>query len=138
MKKLVASVFIFSLLIFCGNALANGAQTENSSSSGQAEAPAKTTTHHHAMSGKNARSAAKPETISGTISMVDATKKIVVLTDSNGVPFDFIVTPRTHIQVNGSKASLSELADQTNKQASVNFIDRMKAGQFARTIDVSQ
>lgn len=75
--------------------------------------------------------------ISGTISMVDADQKIVVLTDSNGVPFDFKVTPRTHIVVNGSKASLSQLADQTNKQASVKFVDRMKAGQFALTITVT-
>jgi len=137
MKKALVSAFVLSLLAFWGgaSALAKNAQAENSSASRQAAAPAAKTGTHHA---RKARSAAKSETISGTISMVDAAKKIVVLTDSNGVPFDFIVTHRTHIQVNGAKSTLSELADQTNKQASVKFMDRMKAGQFAQAIDVSQ
>ncbi|MGH9360151.1 MAG: hypothetical protein ACRD22_13220 [Terriglobia bacterium] len=134
MKKLVVSVFVLSLVAFWGSAstFAKKAQAENSSTSEPAAHAAKATTHHHAR-----KAAAKSETISGTISMVDAANKIVVVTDSNGVPFDFKVTHRTRIDVNGNRASLSQLADQTNKQASVKFMDRMKAGQFAETIKVS-
>jgi|SRR5579875_3625589 len=140
MKKVVASVFVLSLMVFWGSAsaFAKNAQAE-SSSAGQTAAPAKkAATHHHATSSKAAKAAAKLHSLSGTISMVDATKKIVVLTDSNGVPFDFIVTRATHIEVSGKKATLSELADQTNKQASVKYMDRMKAGQLARSIEVSE
>lgn|SRR5487761_56664 len=139
MKKIAVSLFVLSLLVFWGgaSALAKNAQAENSSNSEQATAPAKKSTHH-AMKGKKARAAAKSGDVTGTISMVDVTKKIVVLTDSNGTPFDFIVNRATHIEVGGKKATMSELADQTNKQASVKFIDRMKAGQFARTIEVSE
>ena len=80
---------------------------------------------------------AKAETISGTLQMVAADKKIVVLTDSAGTPFDFKVTGATRIKVAGKKAKLDELASETNKAASVKFLPT-RTGNVAQTIEVSQ
>jgi ABC-type amino acid transport substrate-binding protein len=78
---------------------------------------------------------AKAETISGTLRMVAADKKIVVLTDSAGTPFDFKVTGATRIKVAGKKAKLDELASQTNKAASVKFLPT-RSGNVAQSIEV--
>jgi hypothetical protein len=80
---------------------------------------------------------AKPETISGTIQMVVADKKLVVLADAKGVPYNFKVTGTTRIKVAGKKAKLEELAAHTNKSASVKFLP-LHAGNIAQTIDVSE
>ena len=81
--------------------------------------------------------AAKPETISGTIQMVAADKKIVVVTDSSGTPFNFKLTGATRIKVAGKKAKLDELANQTNKSVSVKFLP-LRSGNVAQTIEVSE
>jgi len=79
--------------------------------------------------------AAAAETLSGTIASVDAEKKLVVVTGSNGVPYNFTVSGSTKITVGGSKAKLSDL--QTGKQASVSFVPAKKRGNLAKSIDVS-
>jgi ABC-type amino acid transport substrate-binding protein len=75
------------------------------------------------------------ETISGTLRMVAADKKIVVLTDSAGTPFNFKVTGVTRIKVAGKKAKLDELASQTNKTASVKFLPT-RSGNVAQSIEI--
>ena len=80
---------------------------------------------------------AKAETISGTLQMVAADKKIVVLTDSAGTPFNFKVTGATRIKVAGKKAKLDELASQTNKAASVKFLPA-RSGNVAQSIEIGQ
>jgi ABC-type amino acid transport substrate-binding protein len=97
-----------------------------------------------APAGKEAAAAEKPkaelakaETISGTLQMVAADKKIVVLTDSAGTPFNFKVTGATQIKVAGKKAKLDELASQTNKGASVKFLPT-RSGNVARSIEIGQ
>lgn len=79
--------------------------------------------------------AVKPETISGNLQMVITDKKLVVLTDSSGVPFNFKVTGATRIKVGGKKAKLDELAGQTNKSASVKFLP-LRTGNVAQSIEV--
>jgi ABC-type amino acid transport substrate-binding protein len=80
---------------------------------------------------------AKAETISGTLQMVAADKKIVVLADSAGTPFDFKVTGATRIKVGGKKAKLDDLASETNKAASVKFLPT-RSGNVAQSIEIGQ
>lgn len=87
---------------------------------------------HHAMA------AAASETLSGTLSAVDADKKVVVVNGSNGVPYDFTVSGATKITVGGSKAKLADLSGNTNKQATVTFMAEKKRGNIARSIEVTQ
>ena len=79
--------------------------------------------------------AVKPETISGTLQMVVADKKLVVLTDSSGIPFDFKVSGATRVKVGGKKAKLDDLAAQTSKSASVKFLP-LRTGNVAQSIEV--
>ena len=81
--------------------------------------------------------AAKAETISGTLSLVDASSMLVVVT-AGGVPYDFTVTKGTKITVGGSKAKLGDLASNTNKQASVTFMAERKRGNPAKSIEVTE
>jgi ABC-type amino acid transport substrate-binding protein len=80
---------------------------------------------------------AKAETISGTLQIVAADKKIVVLTDSAGTPFNFKVSGATRIKVAGKKAKLAELASQMHKAASVKFLPT-RSGNVAQSIEIGQ
>ena len=73
----------------------------------------------------------KPETLSGTISSVDAEKKLVSVT-ANNVPYSFKVEG-TKIQVGGKRGKLSDL--QTGAQASVTFV-ATRTGDMAKSIQV--
>lgn len=79
-------------------------------------------------------SASKAETLTGTLTIVQADKKLIVVNDSSGVPFNFKVTG-TRITVNGQKAKLEDLSSQTNKQATVKYVP-MRSGNVAKSIDI--
>jgi ABC-type amino acid transport substrate-binding protein len=79
-------------------------------------------------------SAAKAETLTGTLTIVQADKKLVVVTNSSGIPFSFKVTG-TRITVNGQKAKLADLSSQTNKQATVKYVPS-RSGNVAKTIEI--
>ena len=81
--------------------------------------------------------AVKAETLAGTLQMVAADKKIVVVTDASGIPFNFKVTGATRIKVAGKKAKLDELASQTSKSVTVKFLP-LRTGNAAQSIEVSQ
>lgn len=100
----------------------------------QSAAPAASTTKakHHAMA------AAASESVSGTLTTVDADKKLVVVNASNGVPYDFTASGATKITVGGTKAKLADLSGDTGKQATVTFMAEKKKGNIARSIEVSQ
>ncbi|HUY13303.1 MAG TPA: hypothetical protein VMX16_06700 [Terriglobia bacterium] len=129
MKKLLLGVMAISTFMsLAGSALmAQGAGQEVPATASEA-AKAKTVKHHSA--------AASMETLSGTISMVDTHKKVVVVTDSNGIPFDLKVTGATHIMVSGKKAKLADLSDATSKQATVKYRAEKQAGDIATSIEV--
>jgi hypothetical protein len=76
------------------------------------------------------------ETISGTLKMVVPHKRLMILTDSAGTPFDFRVTPATHIAVSGKNVRLSDLRHDVNKSVSVKFVP-LRLGDVARSIKVS-
>jgi hypothetical protein len=103
----------------------------------EATKPAEAPAEKKAAAEKPKAEFAKAETISGTLQMVAADKKIVVLTDSAGTPFNFKVTGATRIKVAGKKAKLDELASQTNKAASVKFLPT-RSGNVAQSIEIGQ
>jgi hypothetical protein len=78
----------------------------------------------------------KPETLKGKISIIEPGKKAVFLSAANGVSYQFLVTPKTRIQVAGAKTTIAQLADQANEHATVVFVARPQ-GDFARSITVS-
>ena len=82
-----------------------------------------------------AKPAVKAETLSGTLAMVLTDKKLVVLTGSGGVPYNFKVTGSTRIKVDGKKAKLDDLAGQANKPATVKFLP-LRSGNVAQSIEV--
>jgi len=116
MRKALLTVLVVLVLAFFGATLAVA----------QEAAPA-----------EKAAPAVKAETISGTISMVVAEKKLVVLTGSGGVSYNFKVSGGTRIKVAGKKAKFAELAAQTNKSATVKFLP-LRSGNVAQSIEVSQ
>lgn len=164
MKKLLFSLAIVSLSVFVGGALAFGQPGLQDSSAPQAAATAtkkaaESTVHHvhhvvhhvHVIHhGAKAGSAAKAgsvnytakyaagtQELSGTLSMVDAGQKVLVVTNSDGTPFNIKVTRATRIEVGGKKGTLDALSDQTNKQVDVKYRDRLNAGLEASSITVS-
>jgi len=130
-EKMLTLVAVFAIVLF--GAISGVAQDP---SAAQAAAPAtgKATKpmKHHAMA------AAASETVSGTITAVDTDKKIVVVSGSNGVPYDFTVGGATKITVGGSKGKLADLSGATNKQATVTFMAEKKRGDIAKSIEVTQ
>ena len=78
----------------------------------------------------------RPETLGGTITMVEPAEKAVFVMGSGEVSYKFLVTGKTNIEVNGTKASIDELANQTRKEISVTFVARAR-GNMAQSISVS-
>jgi hypothetical protein len=83
----------------------------------------------------NKRKAWPPETISGSIMLVDPAAKILVVQDAGGTPFDLIVNTRTRIEGGGNKLTLNDLEGDTHKGASVRFIPE-RGGDVALSIQV--
>jgi hypothetical protein len=82
------------------------------------------------------RHAWRPETLSGKIMTVDPAKKLVVLKDQNGVPFDMVVTSSTRIKSGDRMLKLSDLGSQTDHSASVHFIPQRR-GDVAQSIQIT-
>lgn len=85
---------------------------------------------------KSAHALIKPETIKGTLSLVELNKGIIVVTDPSGVPFDFKLA-HAKIEVNGSRAKATALQTETGKQVSVEFLP-LRSGDVAQRIVVGQ
>jgi hypothetical protein len=131
-EKMLTLVAVFAVVLF--GAISGVAQDQPAAQDQSAATPATSPkpAKHHAMA------AASTETLSGTLSTVDADKKLVVVSGSNGVPYDFMVTGGTKITVGGSKAKLADLSGNTNKQATVKFVAEKKHGNMAKSIEVTQ
>ena len=78
----------------------------------------------------------RPETLSGTITMVEPGTKAVFVMGSGEVSYKFLVTRKTKIEIAGTRASIDELANQTRKEISVTFVARPN-GNVAQSISVS-
>jgi len=125
MKKTMVSLLVLLTLALFGISTALAQEAEKGK-----EAPAKEE------AAKPKAAAVKAETISGTITTVAADKKLVIVTGSSGIPFNFKVTGATRIKIGGQKAKLADLSGQTGKSASVKFLPEKKAGNIAQTIEV--
>jgi hypothetical protein len=136
MRRIFLALMVLSLLAFLGGASMFGQAT------GQQAAPPNTTHHavhhhaHHAAANPEARYQAGIHTLSGTITTVDPNSRLVIVTDSNGIPFDFVVSHLTRIDVNGKRGSLSGLTDQANQQVTVKYRDGLRRGLMARSIQL--
>lgn len=78
----------------------------------------------------------KPETIEGMLSMVVTEQKLVVVTSSEGVPYNFQLTKKTKIEIGGIASSFDDLAGHIHGQATVTFVPR-RNGNMAQSIVVS-
>jgi hypothetical protein len=81
------------------------------------------------------RRAWPPETISGTIRLVDPARNLVVMQDASGVPFDLLVTRSTRIRSGPRKLTLRDLAGKANRKVEVRFVPQRK-GDVARSIQL--
>jgi hypothetical protein len=133
MKNRISGLLMALALVRLG-AMTLMAQDQPATQAQQSSAPAASSTKKPAKGGESY--AAKPETLSGTISSVDAEKKLVVVSSSDGIPYNFVVGKGTKITAGGSKAKLGDL--QTGKQVSVSFVAEKKRGNMARSIEVTQ
>jgi hypothetical protein len=139
MKKAALTVMILSLLAFLGGASGFAQQAGGAA---QSTTPQGNTAHHamHHAAHHAANSEAKFQmgvhTASGTLSTVDTNGKLLIMTESDGTPFDFVVTKATHIQVNGQKGTLDSLAGQASHQVTIKFRDHLKRGLVAQSVEV--
>jgi hypothetical protein len=83
-----------------------------------------------------ARQAWPAETLSGTISMVDPSQHILVVTDHNGVPFDIVVGRSTRIESGHQRLTLSELSPDINQSVTVRYVPERR-GDIARTVNLN-
>src|SRR5574340_97367 len=113
MKKTLLSVLILALFAFLGVASLAAQEAEKPA----AEAAPKATTAKKAMANWS-----KPETLSGSIVLVKADDKLVVVSSSAGIPYDFKVSGGTKIKVGDKAGKLDDLAGATGKQATVNYV----------------
>lgn len=79
----------------------------------------------------------RAENLSGQIDIVDPAHNLVIMKDSNGTTFDFVVNRGTRIVQNGTKLTLADLASKTNDPITVHFIPERK-GDIAATIKLNQ
>jgi hypothetical protein len=83
-----------------------------------------------------AHALAQAETVNGTIASVDLAKRLIVVKDSAGTPFDFVVTPATRIESSHNRLKMQDLTSRTNTPASVKFVP-MRKGDLAKSISIT-
>ncbi len=77
------------------------------------------------------------ESISGTIVTVDPAKRLVIVKDASGVPFDMVASRSTRIMSGNRQLKLGDLtAAGANRKASVRFLPE-RGGDVARTIQIN-
>jgi hypothetical protein len=91
---------------------------------------AKTTNRHNAI-----RTTWAPQTVSGTIAMVDPARKLVVVQTASGVPFDLDVSRQTRIENGKQRVSLDGLIQDVNQNVTVKLIPERR-GDVAQWIRV--
>lgn len=76
------------------------------------------------------------ETLAGTISMVEPGQHVVVVKSQDNVPFDMVITPKTHIMCNNQAVTLKDLSQYQNKNVSVRFVPEGR-GDIAESIRIN-
>lgn len=104
--------------------------------------PAVAATHKQAadtqktVTGKAIPSGWPAESLTGTIMSVDPQKRIMVLKDSSGVPFDMILSHSTRIKAGQRELKPGELASEVNKKATIKFVPERR-GDIAESIQMN-
>lgn len=75
------------------------------------------------------------ETLTGTIDMVEAGNKVLVI-KSGKVPFDMIITPKTRITHGSQAVEIKDLSQFQNKSVSVRFTPEAR-GDIAQSIQIN-
>jgi HD superfamily phosphohydrolase len=99
-----------------------------------AKTPAKSTTKTPAK--ETSHNLASAEDLSGTITTVDHSGREITLMGSNGVPYDFDLTPRTRVEVSNEPVATKELASESHKQATIHFVPTSR-GNMAQSIQIT-
>jgi hypothetical protein len=84
---------------------------------------------------KNPAAAVKPETISGTLTIVGAEDKLIFVKAENGITYDFRIGPATKITAGEEKLKFDSLTEQVGKRVEVVFRP-LKTGNAALTVDI--
>lgn len=82
------------------------------------------------------QSAWPPETLYGTITMVDPGQKLVVVEGPNKALFDMVVTRRTSISSGSQELNIEDLSQYQNKPVSIMFVPERR-GDVAESIRVN-
>jgi hypothetical protein len=121
---------------------AAAAQKTKAAASAKATASAKSTPAKSVLPKKanarraSLRTARRPETLSGKIFMVEPDRNLVVVKGPDGVPFDMVVSRRTHIESGSEAITLKNLAQYQNKNASIRFVPERR-GDVAESIRIT-
>jgi len=75
------------------------------------------------------------ESLSGKIVSVDPEKRLLVVDDANGVPFDMVVTRQTHIVSGKQVLTMKDLEQDRNRSVSVKYFPE-RSGDVARSIRI--
>jgi hypothetical protein len=81
------------------------------------------------------RSVWPPETLSGKISFIEPGRKLLVVKDQSGVPFDMVITSKTHIESGNKSLTLKDLSQDANKSVSVRFVPERR-GDVAESVRI--
>ena len=149
MRKLTRNVpplLAFALMFAVGICLAAPVSAAQASTTKTATHPAKTsaasktatskTAAGKSMAKKKTDALASPEDLTGTITSVDSTGNEITLIGSNGVPYDFDLTRKTHVEASNQKIAVRDLAGENHKQATVHFLPTSR-GNLAESIQIS-
>ena len=132
-QKSIPYLLVSALFFFFAVSPANS-QTKKAAPQKKAAKSLKTAKAAHRVTGEG-RVLGPAETLSGTVASVNADAATVVVTGSNGVPYNFKWTRRTMVKISNARAKTSELADQVNKQVSIKFVPKTN-GNYAESIEI--
>ncbi len=90
-----------------------------------------------AATAKTKRHAWAPETLTGTVMSVDASRHLMVVKGPDNVPFDMRVNGRTRILSGRQRQDLAALAAATNDKVSVRFTPA-RSGDIASLIRIQK
>ncbi|HET8924347.1 MAG TPA: hypothetical protein VFN26_15275 [Candidatus Acidoferrum sp.] len=116
MKKIIYWLAIFLTIGLFAGSTAGAAQ-------GQGEARTKASSKQKKATPQPSRVLGVVEELSGTIQSVDVAASKVTVT-SAGVPYVFLLTKKTKIEINGEKGDLEALSKAVDQKASVRFVPR--------------
>jgi len=76
------------------------------------------------------------ETLSGSIMMADADKKILIVKSAAGIPYSFVLTSATRITEGNQRLKIADLTARVNQQVNVRFLPTRR-GNLARSVQIN-